>query len=103
MGDLSLDLRALRVNRCRLRKARATATSKKVKGMTMEKTTLELCRIVQFDDGNDGIGFPATEWNRIPRFEAIVIRKPALTRLRLTEWFEGAPFFPAIRQRSEPK
>ena len=69
----------------------------------MEKTTLELCRVVQWDDGNDGFGFPAAEWNRMREFERFVIRNPARTRLRLTEWFEGAPFFPAIRQRSEPK
>ena len=70
--------------------------------MTMEKTTLEVCRVVGFDEYEQPFRFPSREWNHIPMFKSSDVRKPARTRLRLTEWFEGVPFFPAIRQRSEP-
>jgi hypothetical protein len=75
----------------------------KGKTMTMEKTTLEVCRVVGFGERDETLRFSSQDWNHIPMFESIDVRKPSRTRLRLTEWFEGAPFFPAIRQRSEPE
>jgi hypothetical protein len=71
--------------------------------MTMEKIILEVCRVDELDDSRGRFSRPARAWDPMPLFESTEIRTPTRTRLRLTEWFEGAPFFPAIRRRSEPE
>lgn len=73
----------------------------KGKAMTMEKIVLEACQFEEWTDSDLTVGLRS--WERdFPTFiESTDNRTPACVRVRLTEWLEGAPFFPAIRLRSE--
>ena len=72
----------------------------KAKSMALEQTIVEERRFTELDDYLSKDAFLASgEWDPAPFIKPMDNRKPTRTRLRLTEWFEGAPFCPAIRQR----
>ncbi len=70
----------------------------------MEKTIIEEERFLELDDYfGEEVSAPLGSWAALAFVKSMDNRKPTRTRLRLTEWFEGAPFFPVIRQRAEPE
>ena len=72
----------------------------KAKSMAMEQTIVEERRFIELDDCLSKDAFLISgEWDSAPLIKPMDNRKPIRTRLRVSEWFEGAPFCPAIRQR----
>lgn len=75
----------------------------KGKGKTMEKIVLEYGQVEDLNESDAGVNMPSMAWKPLAITEFTDNRTPVRVRLRLTEWLEGAPFYPAIRLRPEPE